>query len=360
MASTPDVQPVGIPTKGRIPSLDGLRAISIALVVFAHCTGTRFFPSFVFLRENLGNLGVRIFFVISGYLITSLLLNEMKATGRISLKWFYIRRALRIFPAAYIYIGTLCIFSAFGFATLTGKQIAHAFSYTVNYLEPRPWNIGHLWSLSVEEQFYMLWPAVLLWAGRRRAMIIAACMFVSAPVFRSLKYLLPTSPPQLWGMITFQANADALAAGCVLAGIQVWLASKPRYNAFLQSRLFFLMPAAIVAAFSLQKLTWVPFSHPIMNFSIAVCIDRYVRFHSDATGKWLNWGPIVYIGTLSYSLYLWQEPFLNRNIDIPMSWFPINLLLMIPPTLASFYLVEKPFLRLRKRIEKRFAPAGSD
>lgn len=358
MASAVSQPAAIIPTKGRIPSLDGLRAISIALVLFAHCTGTRFFPSFVFLRENLGNLGVRIFFVISGYLITTLLLTEMRKTGTISLKWFYIRRALRIFPAAYAYAGTLILLTWLGWISLTPKQLLHASTYTVNYLEPRPWNIAHLWSLSVEEQFYLLWPAVLVLAGRSRGMKIAGCVFFIAPVFRSLYYILPGSSPLLWGMITFQTNADSLAAGCVLAGTQVWLASKSRYNAFLQSRAFILMPLLIVAAFSLQHLTIVPFSHPVMNLTIAICIDRCVRFHDDAFGRWLNWKPIVFVGVLSYSLYLWQQPFLNRLSTSPVSWFPLNLLLVIPPTLGSYYLVEKPFLNLRKRIERKYAPAG--
>jgi peptidoglycan/LPS O-acetylase OafA/YrhL len=369
MAVALDALPTARKSRGRIPSLDGLRALSIALVLFAHSTGTRFFPSFVFAREQLGNLGVRIFFVISGYLITSILLDEMQETGSISLKWFYIRRALRIFPAVYAYIAVIIILYATGWLVhfpaghsfpLSITHFVRALTYTINYTEPRPWSVAHLWSLSVEEQFYLLWPAVLLLSGRSRGMKIAACVMIVSPLFRVLPpYFFPSAPVQWYGGITFQANADALAAGCLLAGAKNWLASKPGYMAFLRSRAFLLMPVAIVAAFTLQTLTVVPFSHPVMNIAIALCIDRSVRFESDALGRVLNWKPIVFIGVLSYSLYLWQELFLHYGYvsASPLTWFPINLLCVIPAALASYYLVEKPFLNWRKRIERAYAPA---
>ena len=168
----------------RIPSLDGLRAISIALVLFAHTSGTAFFPSFVFLRRHLGNFGVRVFFVISGYLITTLLLKELDKTGRISLKLFYIRRVFRIFPAAYFYLAVAAVLLAFGLVELEWNDIVFGFTYTTNYDPVRPWHTIHLWSLSVEEQFYLIWPATLAFLGRRRAMVAAAAMIAVAPLLR--------------------------------------------------------------------------------------------------------------------------------------------------------------------------------
>jgi peptidoglycan/LPS O-acetylase OafA/YrhL len=140
---------------GRIPSLDGLRAISIGMVIFAHLSGTRFFPSFVAGRRDLGNIGVRVFFVISGFLITTLLLQELAAKGRISLPLFYLRRSLRIFPCAYTYISIAALLTWAGFLRLRTTDLVHAATYTVNYEVVRPWHTIHLWSLSVEEQFYL-------------------------------------------------------------------------------------------------------------------------------------------------------------------------------------------------------------
>lgn len=343
------------PSAGRIPSLDGLRALSIGLVLFAHTSGTRFSPSFVFARRELGNLGVRIFFVISGFLITSLLLEELQATKRISLKWFYIRRALRIFPAAYTYIAIMFLCSAAGWVALGTGDFLHAITYTVNYQEIRPWHTIHLWSLSVEEQFYFLWPAGLLLAGRRRGLWIAGSVILIAPVLRGVTPIL--FPQWSWSVgASFQTNFDALAAGCLLAGIQVWLGSRPAYMRFLRSVWFWVIPVAVVSAFLSRAFATIPWTYPVMNVGIALITDRCVRFPSDTAGKILNWKPITFVGVLSYSTYLWQEPFLNRLSTSPVCWFPINLLCVGAAALASYYLIEKPCLDFRKRIERRWAP----
>lgn len=138
----------------RIPSLDGLRAIAIALVVVGHWAGTHNFP------VGLGSafLGVRIFFVISGYLITTLLLREQSQTATISLSEFYVRRAYRILPAATVFLAIMLITRRH---ELTWYHAAMAALYLADFDPTRPMFFGHLWSLSVEEQFYLLWPGIL-------------------------------------------------------------------------------------------------------------------------------------------------------------------------------------------------------
>jgi peptidoglycan/LPS O-acetylase OafA/YrhL len=344
----------GASGESRIPSLDGLRAISIALVLFAHTGGTRFFPSFVGPRRVLGHFGVRIFFVISGFLITTLLLKELEKTGRISLKWFYIRRFFRIFPAAYTYLLVMCVLTAAGVTGLTRADLAHAFTYTVNYEHVRPWLTIHLWSLSIEEQFYMLWPAVLFFSGRKTGLRIAAVALFAAPLigWATQRWV----PSLAWSVGTsFQTNADMLAAGCLLAGIRDRLIGFGWYRAFLESRLFLAVPALIVAMVAGVAIPLLPslLAAPLLNLSIAVFIDRSVRYPSDAFGRFLNWKPVAFVGVLSYSLYLWQEPFLNRLSDHPLCWFPVNLLCAGAAALASYYFIEKPFLGLRRRVEQR-------
>jgi len=139
----------------RIPSLDGLRAISIALVIVGHWV-SRHYGSAVAL--SYANLGVRIFFVISGYLITTLLIKEHSKTSTISLGDFYVRRAYRILPAAMAFM--LPVFVVYG-SQLRWYHMAAALVYVANFDPLRPWFLGHLWSLSVEEQFYFLWPSIL-------------------------------------------------------------------------------------------------------------------------------------------------------------------------------------------------------
>lgn len=136
-----------IPTVKRIPSLDGLHAISISLVVVGHWAYAGHAPQFL---SQYANLGVRIFFVISGDLITSILLGEYSRTGTISLRDFYIRRAYRIFPAAMCFILVIVVLY---WHTLRWYDIGAALLYLVNFDFVRPWIIGHLWSLSLEEQF---------------------------------------------------------------------------------------------------------------------------------------------------------------------------------------------------------------
>src|ERR1035438_6065406 len=168
-------------TKGsRIPYLDGLRAYSILLVIFGHCFG----PG-SFLYDNpitkvcLVNpaLGVHIFFVLSGFLITSLLLNEREGTGRISIRGFYERRIARIFPAFYLYIGTILLLVAFHLMSVPRYAFYAAATFTVNFSQfwrrGRPPDLnfvfGHFWTLSIEEQFYLVWPSILVFLGNRWA-----------------------------------------------------------------------------------------------------------------------------------------------------------------------------------------------
>src|SRR5215831_9782405 len=170
---------------GRIPSLDGLRAISILLVVAGHSFDEGRSPLLFELFGHLGNYGVRIFFIISGFLITTLLLKEYTKTETISLRSFYLRRALRIFPAFYVYVAVICILAVLGVVSLLRGDVLHAVTYTMNYHTTRGWYLNHIWSLSVEEQFYLIWPAALLFAGPGRAPRIALATVILAPFIRT-------------------------------------------------------------------------------------------------------------------------------------------------------------------------------
>ena len=194
----------------RIPSLDGLRAVAILMVCLSHLAQTKGSPIHNF--SSFGNLGVRIFFVISGMLITRLLLDELHRDGSISLKGFYFRRTLRIFPAMWFYMGVVLLLEAAGVLSLLPKDALHAFTYTVNYDQHRSWYIGHLWSLSVEEQFYLLWPMAIWLGGARVAMRTAIASVILAPLLRLVLILsVPGAPILEW----FPTTCDALATGCL-------------------------------------------------------------------------------------------------------------------------------------------------
>jgi peptidoglycan/LPS O-acetylase OafA/YrhL len=352
---------------GRIPSLDGLRAISIGLVVLAHLVGTRSFP--LTLTSGyllaLGELGVHVFFVISGFLITRLLLEELAGTGRISLAEFYFRRTMRIFPAYYAFLLAVFALAAFGVVKLGPRDMIHALTYTSNYYSARSWYVGHTWSLSVEEQFYLIWPAVLVLAGRRRALVFAMCVVLVAPAIRVASWELMRSSGDGIGH-RFETVADAIAIGCVLAGSRDWLHGRTQYRRILASPWFAVVPCFAVAGVLLDDH---PIAHfligmSVTNLALMATIDWCVTFGTGRMGRILNWRPMVFVGTLSYSLYLWQQLFLNRLADGPMSSFPVNIVLAGALALASYYLVERPALRLRRRLEGRWrqtrlAPIGA-
>ena len=142
--------------------LDGLRAISITLVLLGNLSGTRGFPRINLARYigDYANLGVTMFFVISGYLITTLLVEEMKEFGNISLRLFYARCAVRLFPEFLVLLLFLVSLQWARVIRLNPDELISALPYTVNFRPHVSWYVGHLSSLSVEEQFYLLWPAV--------------------------------------------------------------------------------------------------------------------------------------------------------------------------------------------------------
>ncbi len=343
---------------GRIASLDGLRALSIALVLFCHLCGTRSFPvSTYFLRgiADTGNLGVRIFFVISGFLITSLLLEERAITGRISLKNFYLRRVFRIFPAGYTYIAIIGLLGLLGFCQVTRADYLAACTYTLDFVQRHDWNLGHLWSLAVEEQFYLLWPFALCVAGKKHGLLVAGIFFLIGPLSRLAGHLAPDS--LAFSSFSFFCNADALASGCLLAGLWGRLGRSVRYGRFRQSWAFLAIPLlAVICVVWEERWPGGSLADLLLNVCIALGIEWCVRRRTTIIGRVLNWRPIAFVGTLSYSLYLWQQLFIDRHLFDAVHSFPLNVMLAFALAALSFFCIERPFLRLRKRFSSVPSP----
>ncbi len=346
---------------GRLPSLDGLRGVSILMVVAAHCQGTVGFPSVLTsdICGDLGAFGVRVFFVISGFLITSLLLKEFERNGRIDLPRFYARRSVRIFPACYLYIGTMGALFWLGLISPNAIDFLFAATYTMNHWPAHDWVMGHLWSLAVEEQFYLLWPFALAYAGRRRGMWIAAAAVGLAPIVRVVMM-------QGFGIYEgvgriFPTVADGLAAGCLLAGLRPLLEGHDRYVKMVRARWFYLLP---ISALLLNAAIWRrptlmgAFGATALNVLIAVSLHRWVLLPGDLFGKLLNGRVLSAIGVLSYSLYLWQQVFLNRGSTSWFNAFPWNVVLALMTAWVSYTLVERPLAGLRIRLQARAEAPG--
>jgi peptidoglycan/LPS O-acetylase OafA/YrhL len=346
----------------RIPSLHGLRAISIGFVVISHLVGPDTFISWKGatgrLLGDLGPLGVRVFFIISGYLITSLLLRELDAKNHIQLTKFYFRRTFRIFPPYYFFLMVVIILQAAGWIELVSGDILHAVTYTINYHPERSWYIGHGWSLSVEEQFYLLWPAVLFLCGKRRGLWIACFIIMLCPIIRLGYYYFI---PQLvkWEVdYRFETVADSIAIGCLLSAAHQWLKQEKLYYAILNSRLFILVPVIVFYTCSLYPSTRrnLLLGISIQNVGIAACIAWCIDNYSGRIGNILNSKPMVFIGEISYSVYLWQQLFLNPHSSSIISFFPLNLILVGLASLVSYYIIEQPSLEIRQRLETKIFP----
>jgi peptidoglycan/LPS O-acetylase OafA/YrhL len=323
------------------------------LVLIDHLRGSRYFPPIAewlpYGGGSLGNLGVRAFFVISGFLITTLLLEERRKTGRISLPMFYLRRTMRIFPAFYAFLLAMGVLAAEHIISLRPGDMLHAITYTINYHYDRSWWLGHIWSLSVEEQFYLIWPLLIVLAGTRKAMVGAAAVVLAAPVLR-LGMLMLYPGKHAWMGEAFPLVADALATGCLLAGFREDLFAMRWYRGLLESRVFVSIPLFALAANCYPGgRTHSAILDTAINLAIAVIVDHYVRMPGTVTGRFLNWHPIAFFGVLSYSLYLWQQPILHhRDTLLP---FPISLVCVIALSWLSYRFVETPCLTLRKRLE---------
>jgi peptidoglycan/LPS O-acetylase OafA/YrhL len=319
----------------RIPSLDGLRAVSITLVVIGHWAELRYHWE---IAGAFANLGVRIFFVISGYLITSLLLKEQAKTSTIRIREFYLRRAYRILPASMTFMAVAFVIF---WRDLRWYHMAAALLYVANFDFTHPWYLGHLWSLSVEEQFYLLWPGVLK-NGRRHCVAILAGVIVFAPLYRVACHLVG-----LHGRAdeTFPAVADILAIGCLLAFFSKRMpAIRAGWAALMVLPVTFVPVYMGVLRFHVTPLLlfvlW-----PVMHFSIAGLVLHVVQ----RPYRILNVGAMVWVGTLSYSLYLWQQLFAYGEHARPW-YFP---LLAVVVASASYYLVEQPMIRMRERSVER-------
>jgi len=330
-------------TTDRIPSLDGARALAILLVIVDHLDANR--PIWV----DFGNLGVRTFFVISGFLITYLLLQEAQRTNSISLRNFYLRRLLRIVPAYYVFLAIVALLIPTGLVFATYTDLLPALAYYSNYHSnyyPEGWTLGMTWSLSVEEQFYVLWPTALVLLGLGRAKGVCIAILLIAPLFRLLSDLhwWPTRYPRF----AFECVSDALATGCLLAIFRDRLWSWSMYRRAIESGLA-LLPLGL-GLFTIDQFNPIyrdTIGIPLMNISLAVMLDRCMRFPTQGLARGLNWGPIAWIGTISYSLYLWQSIFTGLVNLPPLVKFGG----MFTLAAISYYAIERPARLAARRLQ---------
>ena len=366
--------PTRAATMARIPSLDGLRALSIFLVIALHTLQrfniTHHVPLIWFAIFD-GGTGVFIFFVISGYLITSLLLHEQQKRGSISMSSFYFRRAMRILPPIYLYVAVLLLLGWAGRLAVTRIDIYSSLFFFHNYATTSSmWSLEHFWSLSVEEQFYFIWPGILYYclrhrpgvAGRITASKVAIAVILVSPIIRVASYL--SHVPYLHHPAMFQMRADSLMFGCVVALLQ----GTPLFERIylVATRIWWIPPAVILLSDCIgarfQNYWQFPFGLTICGVAIAFFLLWCVRNPHSVVGRILNCRPVMHIGVLSYSIYIWQTLFLH-HMNGPVfghslkliSTFPGNWIAILLVAELSYYLVEQPSLLLRNRLMRHFS-----
>jgi peptidoglycan/LPS O-acetylase OafA/YrhL len=331
----------------RVASLDGLRGVSIWAVMLAHASSH--FPQTLLhghllhtVLAELSYFGVTVFFVISGFLITTLLMKEYLRSHRVDLRHFYHRRAARILPAAILYIGVVV---ALGRATWL--QAVYALTFTTSFFFAHAYvPLQQLWSLSVEEQFYLLWPLVFM-LGVRAAKRSGWTVMFLCPILRLFL--------EHWGYSQTEhlapAIADSVAAGCLLSlyreEVRAFVA---RY--FVSGPGFFLLCVTSVATSEIVFRWKLVVLWGLVPCMIALIISATIE-RRDVI---LNRGPLVWSGLLSYSLYLWQQPFLV--LGGPLNFLSSRLIATFAAAYLSYRFVEQPALRLLRRDANRsFLPA---
>ncbi len=351
----------------QISSLNGLRAVSVFMVVASHlATAVSTPPAIgtVLLMFNGhffdGALGVRIFFCISGFLNTYLLLRERDRAGHISLKTFYIRRTLRIFPVLYAFVLFLFVATQTTALVVTPCQFVTALTFTKNY-GCSSWIEGHLWSLAVELQFYLFWPAVLVFVSTRAATRFAIAAIFLAPFSRLFE--ASAGLPQWW----LTSNIDMLMVGSLAA-----LGYRYRRDVFdriletqpalmrLVGFLGLIAPVILGRLFTDEPLR-IMFAPTVQAFAATFLIVSYAFGPTGLSKAALNSKPLNFLGLISYSLYVWQEAFFIWPADfgfdrlLTFEW-PFNIAGMLIVAMASYYCLERPLLSLRAKYVRGHKP----
>ena len=331
----------------KIEKLDILRALSAAVVVLYH-TGFNYFPP---------GFGVLAFFVISGFLITFLMLRENESSGTVSLKNFYIRRSLRIFPAFYVYWLVVVIGNrVHHHSQMNWPQAICSLFYVTNYyqgLHGYPSSgLSHTWSLSVEEQFYLLWPWVFYFF-RNRLSLLKQVLLVAIPLLWVYRFGLQMSGvDEAYIYTAFETRVDAILVGGLLA-ILIFTAKGRGFVSEMRRARYLPIPLIGLALSAHAGQTF--YYRNVFGFAIDPVLVALLIGQLTAArwGGWMDSAPISYLGRISYSTYLYQQiihPVLTRFLPERFALFAILPAVWLVAAI-SYECVEKPFLRLKKHFK---------
>ena len=328
----------------RLRTVDGLRALALALVLFNHGSNTSGFPPWLAPLAHdphlgLGGHGVKLFFVISGFLVTSMLLRELERTGAIDGREFLLRRARRILPPYLALVLILGVLRLGGLFQFDGGHFLAALTFTGG----TGGELGHLWSMAVQEQYYLAWPLILIIGGRSFAVRCALAAVILTPIARVVHATFSPDTSSLY--LTNGASIDTLALGCLLALAREGLASRRAFNRIVDSP--WTVPFLYVLAGASLLIGWRPsvlLRTPLVSLALVFVLERCLRYPDRGLARLLNRRWIVQMGCASFSIYLWQQPFLDLFSSSSSASFPTNILMGIVAGLVSWRLIERPLV----------------
>jgi peptidoglycan/LPS O-acetylase OafA/YrhL len=331
-----------------VPTLDGWRAIAVLIVMAFHDRIHSLGPiSTQWLQEN-GKLGVHVFFAISGILIVSRLLEEKRLNGAISLKRFYTRRAFRILPAALTFLVVAGLLILLGVYRATLLQWLGALLFFQNLLPKVPgygWITGHFWSLSLEEQFYFLIPALLCLSTKKLKVVLPALLVIS--------YAWSLYCTHRGWTATHEGRFDLAIHVLLLPALVAFALTYPRARTWIQ-RLTWCWPLWLIAPFLVLRMQYAV-KDLLMDVALTGLVVGTTLNPTSWLGIALEWPWLRWIGRLSYSLYLWQEIFLGMRFapEQHPRWMQSSLLgwsLSFAAACASYYLLEERLVRVGHRL----------
>ena len=343
------------PSRGYLPTLDGWRTLSIAAVICCHDRLHSFGPIDTTWLYLHGNLGVDIFFAISGLLICSRLLDEERETGSISIPNFYLRRAFRILPPAVAYLATLAILLWLIHLPVGLPEIFASAFFVRNYTfffqhfqTLNPVYTSHFWSLAVEEHFYLLLPALLVFAPRRWRVPALLLLAATVGVHR---FLLGTKA----SVMHTDTRLDALVVPAALAILLQSRSLRDRLTPWLR-----LWPLLAFAVFALVIFGWAPRLQPLaLAWSMPFFVLGTLLRPQSLFARFLELPLMRYFGRLSYSIYVWQQLFFVGHFGAPaphiaiLQRWPLAPIATIGCAMLSYYLIERPAIRVGHRLAAR-------
>jgi peptidoglycan/LPS O-acetylase OafA/YrhL len=347
-------------TLGRRPALDGIRGGAIAVVVALHAgAGT-----------GGGFLGVQVFFVLSGFVITAVLLEELRDTGAVNLRQFYTRRALRLAPALFAVLAFVAAYALLFPQHAAPRMVGRAEVATTldvanwffAHFGNKPYMLVHTWSLSVEEQFYLFWPPVLVAlmvarGGYRTVARVAVAGVVASVAVRWLLIARGAGVDRVY--LGTDTRVDALLIGCAVA-VAFYAGWVPRSARALAALRWAGRARAVVVG--LACLTWT--RSTVMDFHglsltvIALCsaavMGHAIVAPDGLMARLLAWSPLTQLGKVSYGLYLWHLPIfvMFRHAFPALSdvvAIPVMTIIALGVSLFSYRYIEEPFLRMKDR-----------